>query len=1199
MYTTQALSVPGIAANTSNPGTATNQIREEAGKMLRVSGTASTPETSAPWVGDSLHLSRFPRTTRVIAEAFWRISPTLALGIGTWISVRTLEIYHNFGFGTASRVIGVAIATVMVSGLSAMTFELFRFTPKKANVAHQEKSSWRSIAVSGSIYGVYIGLPAAVGSIVLDTLAIASMIFIALSFVSVPVVVKTGGKIRRWSLTAVASSISLVACVLMSIVLAVPLLDHKIDYYRPDRSAFAALSRYSFIENEDSIKPSFENTPVWQKQFADLLDSLERARNSSEALLLAHQLDRLVQNVSLRVDGIDRSSSRILIQFLENPQTTPGISSFAVRETVYYAKLRAFEIVTRPLYAKGLPETREDLENDLRLPDEAINWKRSFGETDRLALIELLGRLSKYQEIVNHKDLSFPPSLPFTEAELLSERLRHRSILLLSALANPDGRERLPDRVIHHPLNNFEKAVAVVAQREIHKRALAVLPFYYKNRMDGVFMTMVRPFQRYEEYEKAMNQIGEARRMTEVPIPLHYVDAVREIRGWPPALTHFMTESAQRHGLSIEDLGAFLIETTFNDNTYPLWRSIDAYEARRSPSQHRKAVLDWARDVEIGSFRPGNLNVPNRWNDFAGFLSGAQTTVGPFQFRASTVRNYRLWERIGVDADRLSDLDISVMLLDPKYAAEAAAAFLDTIAAETEQIRLKAVDVSSGRMRAEDFDKVIQTYQSNVRQEVEFGDISFTWETYLQIPSLEKLGDQKWILGGFHPVYHQKVYANMRALHAIVASQINGSKPGFFTEIATIEDVNTLGRLASNHSEMPYLRHAALVTLQRLATSSSDSSLAQHAKQVLSMIPDAMTQPRSSSPAPITRRALPSSEGFITAEQNKSTSMTGTEDTQKEVSSGAAAPKAKEQPTVHSSVILSAVAGLIGAGQISQIFALAGVIIFLGLAAWNAWKLFRPATVAPKPQRHMFGSLYQYVYSHLGKWGNMLVFSAAVAAIVVGGLSFIRPQLRNYTALHLFRQSFHVWLVSLVLIAIASAVIYGLNHYVNRLKNRMYSENEIKFAFFHRLATMIAAAVALRIDNYFLDYRDDALHHLHHYFAALDWINDITYPFMTIQVFVLIAMRYPTRHRISTIQDIHLFVAKVLTVAKFVLPMLFVPHVIFLAGTQFTVRVWHTGTTFDIQDIAAYLSAVVASFALHTIFLAGNLRKGNLALRAA
>jgi hypothetical protein len=269
------------------------------------------------------------------------------------------------------------------------------------------------------------------------------------------------------------------------------------------------------------------------------------------------------------------------------------------------------------------------------------------------------------------------------------------------------------------------------------------------------------------------------------------------IRGIPRDIVKDCWESARAHNLPASLLLASLIATQQGGFTldYSLTKGIDVL-------RKRGAVSDGVADSAISLMKKTGLDEsvefsPQTADFLAGVVASGKATIGVMQVRPAWVREYRGWARFGVDAEKLSDREISWILYDAKFNIEAYAAMWEAVINETEQIirdaRKGVVPTISARHIKE-----------SGTTELALGENPpLTTSFYRRLP-LEELGvKDRYMLGQFHPVRYHKMRPCIDLQEYVMRS-------GVFDEFENPQAGVMAARADWNHLLDDYLRANAL-----------------------------------------------------------------------------------------------------------------------------------------------------------------------------------------------------------------------------------------------------------------------------------------------------------------------------------------------------------------------------------------------------
>lgn len=272
---------------------------------------------------------------------------------------------------------------------------------------------------------------------------------------------------------------------------------------------------------------------------------------------------------------------------------------------------------------------------------------------------------------------------------------------------------------------------------------------------------------------------------------VHYVseediDAINELQKLPKDIRKYCVESAIAHNLPPRLLAGSIISNS-NKRAYDVRSGIRILKKRGAISEDTekkllKKIPNWILKKNFGA----------KFNDFlAGVIFDGKTTIGITQTRPAWVRRYKGWERFGIDAQELSNREITLKLLEPKYAIEATAKMWSCLIQETKEARESAIR----------FNKKIEL--SDYAKEVGEGYLYFmlSVEGYKWMPDPGIFGKEEWIITDFHPVYCDwaEVKSQLEWQVLIARSGILDDKP---VKIVTDEEFKNMQKSRKNLREL-------------------------------------------------------------------------------------------------------------------------------------------------------------------------------------------------------------------------------------------------------------------------------------------------------------------------------------------------------------------------------------------------------------
>ena len=303
----------------------------------------------------------------------------------------------------------------------------------------------------------------------------------------------------------------------------------------------------------------------------------------------------------------------------------------------------------------------------------------------------------------------------------------------------------------------------------------------------------------------------EAREEREHVVPPSFSYAIADIRSWPKDVLAAVAETARAHHMPSELLAANLAAQV--ERQYSLWEGFDIFARRQD---EKTASGRWKKKIAdfLKPFAPQNISWPVSWNDFlGGVVLGGKSGMGLFQIRPANVRRYpTVWKRFGIaDARKLSNRQISYLLVDTRYNVEAWAVILEGMLEDVEKLRAQAASAQAIDV-------------SEYAKESQYWLQSLSADFYKALPPLSASRPDRWNAALFHPLLAAKAAADPGLAFAYLKSGALDGRPIRLTPLKTTSDVAFLNSWVS--SPDPELREEALRAL-RAAAGSGDKDLAQ------------------------------------------------------------------------------------------------------------------------------------------------------------------------------------------------------------------------------------------------------------------------------------------------------------------------------------------------------------------------------------
>ncbi len=185
----------------------------------------------------------------------------------------------------------------------------------------------------------------------------------------------------------------------------------------------------------------------------------------------------------------------------------------------------------------------------------------------------------------------------------------------------------------------------------------------------AVYRNFQKIFGSAAQFEQEIEALYKAKAERVHEIPSELESTIREIRRLPPDVRQHIKESAQRYSIPEEFLVYSIIMGNVFERNYSVDMGVKILATRMGFS---KEAIEKIRDYVPRSMRVKSLG--SRWSSFLGAMAGGKTTMGMTRMRPAWVKRADAWRHLGIDANKLSDQEISWLLLDPKYGMEATAA---------------------------------------------------------------------------------------------------------------------------------------------------------------------------------------------------------------------------------------------------------------------------------------------------------------------------------------------------------------------------------------------------------------------------------------------------------------------------------------------------------------------------------------------
>jgi len=337
-------------------------------------------------------------------------------------------------------------------------------------------------------------------------------------------------------------------------------------------------------------------------------------------------------------------------------------------------------------------------------------------------------------------------------------------------------------------------------------------------KQDVVLQFFLHRFGTVEGVTRQLTEIDQMEKDDLHEIPLDVVGTIEEIGRLPIDYRQYIAESARANRIPERLLIYSIIVGSLHEREYPLGKMLDIAETREAIPRDLANKTRFFLPSSTLDYIP-----PSKLSSYIGGHMRGKTTLGMTKIRPNWVRRHNAWQRFGIDADKLSDGEITDLLLNPKYHFEASACMwrgaIDWVKRQQHEALTNetSLDVS-------DFDA--EASEREVIAENPF----FT----RYIPLIKN--DAEWLLAVFHPqsewFFSQSIgplvfsdnakKRKTKQVHwdpfyiqkLIVLSGVLDDKPAEFTGIETPNDLEKLKDLVN--SENSYLRNAAERTLKKL-----------------------------------------------------------------------------------------------------------------------------------------------------------------------------------------------------------------------------------------------------------------------------------------------------------------------------------------------------------------------------------------------
>lgn len=312
----------------------------------------------------------------------------------------------------------------------------------------------------------------------------------------------------------------------------------------------------------------------------------------------------------------------------------------------------------------------------------------------------------------------------------------------------------------------------------------------------------------YEDKEESVSLDGAA-----------YLDAIEKVRSKFLPLRNYIIEASKTpnnippHVLLAE---IFSVQASYTAPPRSLRRGLNSLVARDVVSEK---VIDFLHSI-LPDWIENRTFLDSKMQDFlGGVVVEGKTIIGITQMRPVWVRRYDGWKRFSIDANKLSNREISWLLLDPKYAFEALARMW----------RGAIKEVYGYKRAAILYNEIPNTkpFEREGTAELYITPLS----AYKSIPDPEKLGNNDWIVGLYHVAYGWRMAPSILYQDIVLKSGIFDAKPGEFIGIETPGEVDIVASFLGNND--PYFRNAAIQTFKNLINDSNEQ-IARRAREIIS-----------------------------------------------------------------------------------------------------------------------------------------------------------------------------------------------------------------------------------------------------------------------------------------------------------------------------------------------------------------------------
>ncbi|MBI4309759.1 MAG: hypothetical protein HY591_05460 [Candidatus Omnitrophica bacterium] len=213
------------------------------------------------------------------------------------------------------------------------------------------------------------------------------------------------------------------------------------------------------------------------------------------------------------------------------------------------------------------------------------------------------------------------------------------------------------------------------------------------------------------------------------------VRKIKEIRRIPVKYRQYIKNSADRHRIPFYLIVSSIMTGSIYQRNYPIYEGFEILSRRLRGSADKiqfikKQMPAWFGGIRIGTYASTAIAA----------MVGAKSAVGMTKMRPIWVKRADGFRAFGIDANKLSDQEISWLLFIPEYAIEAAAAMWEyaiQLVADARRFALNGIE--------------FEGFFSFAGEASEREHIAESPVAAMLLPAPGMLGDYKWILAAFHP----------------------------------------------------------------------------------------------------------------------------------------------------------------------------------------------------------------------------------------------------------------------------------------------------------------------------------------------------------------------------------------------------------------------------------------------------------------